>query len=253
MNIKMIAVDLDGTLLRDDKTISEITIEALRKCRDKSIKVVYATARSKSASDLVSSCVLDGYVQMNGAVAFAGDVCVYHKTISTIDIRELLLAADSANIQISVEKADRNFSNFTFPDEWGFLLDHYETTDFNALDIEVEKIWAMPTSEKEIELLKSHLPSGLYLVTTRDDFFTMIMHEGARKSNAVAALAEYWGIEISQVVAFGDDVNDLDMLKHCGIGVAMGNAVDEIKAVADYVCDTNEDDGIAKWIEENVL
>jgi hydroxymethylpyrimidine pyrophosphatase-like HAD family hydrolase len=53
-------------------------------------------------------------------------------------------------------------------------------------------------------------------------------------------------------VAFGDDLNDIDMLNHAGVSVAMGNALDEVKAVADYVCDTNDNDGLAKWLEENV-
>jgi len=79
------------------------------------------------------------------------------------------------------------------------------------------------------------------------------LHEEAGKSKAVAALADHWGISIKDVVAFGDDTNDIDMLRHCGIGVAMGNAIDEVKSAADDICDTNENDGIAKWLEKHVL
>jgi len=254
MDIKMIAVDLDGTLLCDDKTISARTVETLMKCRSHGIRIIYATARGKSAFALVPPDILDGDVQMNGAVAYANDICVYKRDIQTVSVRDMLLAADEAGIQIAVERADWTYANFTFPDEWELIFrENYEVTDFKTLDINAEKIWAMPTSEAQIDLLKAHLPKGLYLVTTRDDSFTMIMHEEARKANAVLALAKHWGISPEQIVAFGDDVNDLDMLEKCGTGVAMGNAVDEVKAVADYVCDTNENDGIAKWIEEHVL
>ena len=65
--------------------------------------------------------------------------------------------------------------------------------------------------------------------------------------------AEYLNIDISQVAAFGDDYGDLDMIAGCGHGVAMGNAAEDVKAAAKYICDTNENDGVAKWLEQNVL
>jgi hypothetical protein len=174
--------------------------------------------------------------------------------MSIDDVRGFLISANRANIQIAVEQSGWTYANFSFPDDWDpVFLSSYEISDFSTLNVEIEKIWALPKSEAEIEVLKSHLPKGLYLVTMRDDYFTMIMHEDASKSNAIAALAEHWGIKSVDVVAFGDDINDIDMLQHCGIGIAMGNAVDEVKAAADYICDTNENDGIAKWIEEYVL
>jgi len=71
MNIQMIAIDLDDTLLCNDKTVSDRTKTTLVKCRDKGIKVIYATARGKSAPILVPIDLFDGFVQMNGAVAFA--------------------------------------------------------------------------------------------------------------------------------------------------------------------------------------
>ena len=254
MNIKMFAVDLDGTLLLDDKTISDRTISTLQKCRDRGIKVVYATARGNSAEHLVDSDLVDGCVRMNGAVAYAGDTPIHKKFMSIDDVRDFLIFANRAGIQIAAEQSGWTYANFSFPADWDpIFLSSYEISDFSSLDIEIEKIWAMPKSEAEIEVLKSHLPNGLYLVTMRDDYFTMIMHEDARKSNAIAALSEHWGIKSTEIAAFGDDINDIDMLKQCGIGIAMGNAVDEVKAVADYICESNENDGIAKWIEETCL
>jgi len=254
MDIRMIAVDLDGTLFRDDKTVSDRTITALKKCRDKGIKVIYATARGHSAEQLVPGDLFDGSVRMNGAAAYTGNKLVYRRLIATVDIKDLLIAANEAEIQISVELDGQNYSNFHFPDEWGpIFLNRNEITDFKTLEIEAEKIWAMPKSEVEIGLLKEHLPKEVKLITTRDDYFTMIIHEEAGKSNAILALAEYWDININAIITFGDDVNDLDMLEYCGIGIAMGNAIDEVKAIADYICDTNENDGIAKWLEEFVV
>jgi len=191
---------------------------------------------------------------MNGAVAYAGDTIVYRKLISITDAKDFLLAANDANIQISVEHEGWNYSNFDFPEEWGpVFMNRNEISDFKTLDIEAEKIWTMPKSEAEIELLKANLPKGLYMITTRDDYFTMMMHEDVKKSNAVTALANHWNIKTSEIAAFGDDVPDIDMMQNYSISVAMGNAIDEIKSIANYICDTNENDGIAKWLEEHVL
>jgi hydroxymethylpyrimidine pyrophosphatase-like HAD family hydrolase len=66
-------------------------------------------------------------------------------------------------------------------------------------------------------------------------------------------LAKIWNIEPSEIAAFGDDLNDIDLLRYAGYGVAMENALDEVKAVADYICDTNDNDGVAKWLEDNML
>jgi len=254
MNIKMIAVDLDGTLFRDDKTVSDRTNGALIKCRDKGIKVVYATARGDSAGRLAPSDLFDGYVRMNGAVAWADDILIHSKCIPTVEARELLLAVDNAGMQIAAEVGGWHYTNFHVPEVWGPEFQNcYEIADFNTLNVMAEKMYTYPRSEAEVELIKKHLPKETYFIITREDNFTMIMHENASKSSAVAALAEHWNIESTEIVAFGDDIIDIDMLQHCGIGVAMGNAIDEVKAVADYVCDTNENDGIAKWIEENVL
>ena len=75
----------------------------------------------------------------------------------------------------------------------------------------------------------------------------------ADKWRGVKALAAHFGIDLKKAAAFGDDYNDADMLRFCGVGVAVANAIDEAKAAADYVCDSNDNDGVAKWLEEHVL
>jgi len=251
MNIKMIAADLDDTLLRDDQTVSDRTVSALEKCRNKGIKVIYATARGQSAQKIVSPDWFDGYVRMSGAVAFAGEIPVYRKIISTVETRDLLLAADKAGISIAAEISGRHYTNFDLSKVWD-AMDNFEISDFKTLDVEAEKMYAITKSETEIELLKSHLPKGLSINTTRY-MFTMILHEEATKAKAVAALADYWDITFAEIAAFGDDTPDMGMLEYSGVGVAMGNATDEVKSAANYVCDTNENDGVVKWIEEFVL
>ncbi|MCL2045457.1 MAG: HAD hydrolase family protein [Oscillospiraceae bacterium] len=75
----------------------------------------------------------------------------------------------------------------------------------------------------------------------------------ATKSKALHEIANFWKIAQTEIVAFGDDINDIDLLAYAGMGVAMGNALNVVKADANYVCGTSDDDGVVKWIEENVL
>jgi hydroxymethylpyrimidine pyrophosphatase-like HAD family hydrolase len=81
----------------------------------------------------------------------------------------------------------------------------------------------------------------------------MIMHKDATKEKAIIYLAEYFGFDLSDIAAFGDDYNDVEMLRVCGIGVGVTNAIEEVRGVADCICDTNESDGVAKLLEERML
>ena len=251
MHIKLIATDLDGTLLRDDKSVSARTIAALAACRKMGIKTVYATARGHSAKMLLPPDLFDGFVRMGGAAAFAAEVELYSRRISTSALRQFMLAVDGAGIRMAAELDAWQYANFDTTQVWPWLT-YSSIADFHTLDIQVEKLYALPMTQTEIDLLERLLPQGLRMVVDRE-MFTSISHIEATKARALAALAAYWGIGRSDIVAFGDDLNDMDMLAYAGVGIAMGNAVADVKATADIVCASNEDDGVAKWLEQNVL
>lgn len=251
MNIKMIVTDLDGTLLREDKTISKRTIYALEKCREKGIKILYATARGNSSKILAPSELFHGFVRLNGATAYIGDSIVYNKLIPIDNVRELLIAADNAGINIAAEFNGIHYANFNVTKKWPWIK-YYKIANFKELDIEAEKLYAIAETPQVIELIKKYLPKDLYLYVSRDNL-AMVMQKEAMKSKAVAVIAEYWSINSSEIVAFGDDTNDLDLLQYCGASVAVANALNEVKDATNYICDTNDNDGVAKWIEENIL
>jgi hydroxymethylpyrimidine pyrophosphatase-like HAD family hydrolase len=81
----------------------------------------------------------------------------------------------------------------------------------------------------------------------------MIMHKEARKSIGISKVASEFNICKNEILVFGDDTNDKDMFLNSGLSVAMSNAIDDIKALADHICDTNDNDGVAKWLDENIL
>ena len=83
--------------------------------------------------------------------------------------------------------------------------------------------------------------------------FYRFANPNAVKWSAIKAVSDFYNIDTNMLVAFGDDMNDLEMLKNCGIGVAVENALDEVKDVTDYICETNNDDGVARWLEKYIL
>ena len=254
MLIKMIVTDLDGTLLKTDKTISEYTKTILRKCRNLGVKVVYATGRGGSAQRVAPSEFFDGKITMNGAVAKVGDDIVYSRLIPYQTARPILLACDERQIRITSEVNGMHYSNFTVTDFWPRLT-NFQVVDFAQHEMDAEKLYSPAPTPEEIAFIERHLPEELWSVMTHDitGNLLQIMHKDATKARAVSELAKLWGISPSEIVAFGDELNDADLLAYAGIGVAMGNALDEIKAAAGYICGTNDNDGVTKWLEENVL
>ncbi len=247
----MIVMDLDGTLLREDKTISEFTVEVLQRCRQKGFKIVYATARGSSARQYVPLEFFDGMVTMNGAVTYVGDQKVDERLLSMDRARGFLLECDRRGLKAAAERNDMHYSNFDVEQEWSYLKGSYEKVDFSKLDIDAEKLYAIVRNDEDVEFLRAKVPAGMYVTISRDNL-AQVMDVEATKVKAIAALTKYWSIEMGQVVAFGDDLNDIDMLKGCGIGVAMGNALDEVKQAADQMCDTNDRDGMAHWLLKNI-
>lgn len=216
--IKMIITDLDGTLLRDDKTVSDRNRLALLRCRELGIKVIFATGRS-CQTKVISKDLFDGYVCCNGAYAYAGETIVYQRTFSNETTRFIVEACTQRGIAAEPRQD--------------------------------EEVCLPVIKPGDAEFVNSILPDNLYLIVLKENY-GQIMHKEATKVKAVEALARHWGIEQFEIVAFGDDLNDIDMLSWVGVGVAMGNAVDEVITASDEVCLNNENDGIAVWIEKNI-
>ena len=250
--IKLIVTDLDETLLRTDKTISVFTKNVLHNCREKGIKVIYATGRGGGRlADFAPTEMFDGRIVMNGAVAYSGEKLIYSRTVKMDLARDLLIACNERGLKTAAQSIEMHYSNFDVTSEWASIK-YFEITDFRHHNINAEKLYAVIQNDSDVEFIKEHIPTGLYLTVSRDKL-AQIMHVEATKMKAIGALADYWGIKNEEIVSFGDDLNDIDMLSGCGTGVAMENALAKVKAVADEICAANDDDGVAKWIEKQVL
>ena len=250
----MIATDLDSTLLRNDKSLSDYTAQVLRQCQARGIKVVAATGRRRlSALQFVDPAMFDAMICTNGAQTHIDDKLVYECTIprkiSTTLLLELHECPDIH--EIFAQSADYYFRTPPLS-EWSYELKGDDVIyDFSQpLDDDILRIFFPSTDHTYAANLMCRYPQlhiklfsdvGVYDITC------------TTKAHAIEALAAHWDIAMSDIVAFGDDFNDVDMLRTCGTGVAVANAIDQARAAADSICDSNENDGVAKWIGEQIF
>lgn len=252
--IKMIVTDLDGTLLRHDKTVSKYTAAIFRRCTHRGIKVVFATARPIRAVKMLNIPILfDGAIYHNGAVVDTGNKNILHFGISPKNTKEIVSEVLNYDVRarICIEINDSIYSNTDASDIWPGIK--IIPTDFNDLPfLSADKIILLTADSQRLETLHKILPENLYFEISENKV-AMIMDRDASKANAIIRLCENFCILPDDVAAFGDDYNDMEMIRYCGAGIAVANAIDEVKSVADFICDTNDHDGVAKWIGENIL
>jgi len=250
----MIVTDLDDTLLRNDKSVSDHTVSVLARCRAAGIKIVFATARSsQSASKYFKSFAPDVFIGYGGALMHAGGEV----------IKRFEIPADVSFRLINECLREPEIINVHAVNERAALMNCVETLDpeashYTYADLTVEngmrylKISLIALNPAVVSRIAENFPSLDVLRYSNENLYRFAAKE-AVKWNAVKAAAEYYAIDTDDVVAFGDDVNDLEMIKNCGAGVAVANAVDAVKLAAKYICGSNERDGVAEWIATNVL
>jgi Cof subfamily protein (haloacid dehalogenase superfamily) len=254
MERKMIVTDLDGTLLKGDKSISELTCKIMKKTRDSGHKFVIATARPlRAANKFLEVLDIDAGIYHNGAL-----INIAGKKIDSFQIENPKAVIDEIsgkypNSNIAVESDDVLYSNFDAERLWPG--NGYVFTETNFTEIEgksADKIIIEVTSYDDMKKYEECLNDDLYIQLSENNI-GMIMKKKATKSNAIKYIADLFDIEMENVIAFGDDYNDIDMLLSCGTGICVKNGVEEVQKNADIICDTNENDGVAKWIECNIL
>jgi Cof subfamily protein (haloacid dehalogenase superfamily) len=249
MDIKMIVTDLDGTLLRSDKTISNYTIDILRKLREEGVKIVFATARSMAyLTDYLSQIEIDGLCFSNGSAVMENGIEIKRCTFEKEDQQAIIsrLKNDKTVYRISAKNAVHSYYNGLSVNDSDVYYDfpHDGSELFSSISFRSSK------PESVLDFLNTL--SGIHYYRVTGEELTDILPKSASKWNAIRFLSEKWHIHTSEIVCFGDDFNDIEMLENCGIGVAVSNALDEVKTVSNYICDSNDEDGVAKWIDGNV-
>lgn len=248
---KLLVLDLDGTLLRDDKTVSMENISALLKFKKKKNKILFATARPPR--DAYKYIPID--LRGNPIICYNG-ACIIDKSKNIvyrqeIDRNDVLKTVDIARKfkynNLCLEINDELFSNFDTSYFFGNCANNI--TELEKLNFaRVFKIIICSKIPINFEILDM-LPQNCNGVITDDGTLCQIMNAKASKWNCIREIIHFLNIPVEDTIAIGDDYNDIEMIANCGIGVAMGNANKQVKDVANYITDTNMNNGIAKFLE----
>lgn len=247
---------MDGTLLRSNKNVSKRNLEAVLRCAAQGVKVIVATARPpRSVRMLLPKPLLEvcSFVYYNGALVvdpatgFEEHLAIERPTTAAIlDYCTSFLPSCG----VSVEARDRWYANKGPIDEDIFQTRHYrpQLCDHEQLkSIDATKL--LITYFEEPEGIRSAFKDQVHLVVTDRGTLIQIMNRQATKASGVTALLRRYGIAAAEAIAFGDDHNDLQLFELPLRKVAMANAVDELKARADHITETNDNDGVARVLE----
>jgi len=274
---RLLAIDVDGTLVNSSDNLTAATRAALRRATAASIHVVLATGRRYSHTlHLVEPLGISvPLVTASGAlVKDPADHRTLHKTV--FDARllcDLLTTLDRAGYDalLNADTFDEGFDFF----QPGMPRENHYLAEYLALNAGCGRVWpefftspppgifagfAMGTREEMLSierLVHASLPGKVTTHVLRSPKYRGFMCElipgGVTKWSAVRRLASAWGIGDERICAVGDDVNDIPMIRAAGLGVAMGNAVPEVKAAADRIAPTHDNDGLAEvvsWLFE---
>ena len=250
MDIKTIILDLDGTVLRSDKSVSNQTISVLKRCRKKGILVAVATARSeKAAARYLDQLKPDAVISNGGALVRLGGLTIYESVMpaGTADALISELTQLPGYVEVTAETSSGYFVSYSTPSYGDYTHSVYHGFS-KPLEQDVYKITVHLSKEDGLnEVVEKYPECGL--VPFSDGVWYRFAGKHATKMNGIHRLADHCGFAISTVAAFGDDYNDEEMIRKCGVGIAMDNAIDSVKAAADHVCESNDNDGVAKWLE----
>lgn len=263
MNYKLVALDLDGTLLDQDKRLTPETIATISKVRELGTEVTLCTGRMFAAAlpyaqELELTLPLITY---NGGLVMKPDnrEILYQRVLPNRHAREIIFRAREQGFSINYYHEDRLLvekitkQNQLYA-EWARVsLELVE--DLAALPYDPLKILLMGDQEKleRFEKECNGLFNGEVYITKSWPTFLEFMHPEATKGRGLKALIEHLGLDKSQVLGIGDSYNDLEMFKSLGLAVAMGNAEEEVKQAADYVTKSNRENGVAEALKKFII
>ena len=259
-----VAIDLDGTLLNSRTELSERNRQALERCLERDIPIIIATSRPARIfnrifpQNLAQKC---SFILMNGALAKGNPPLTGYikENLPYKTLRGIIDCAlkEDSHVRITLEIEGYEFGTNWYADP-ATLWQRNSATPEMVLTLEE----ALKRNPCKIALGNTDVPKmEKYLTQQFGDCVSIIAAylvnpilnittKNATKPSAIRKLLEPLGISLSEVLAFGDDTPDIDMLKECGVSVAMANAFPEVKAVCKYQTASNDEDGVALVLEK---
>lgn len=256
--IKLIVLDCDGTLLNSSKQISEKTYTVLKQAIDKNYKIMIASGRPfYRVQSIIHNLGIeesDQYtISYNGALVTnnTGDKKVVSYTFPKFQIDELIKIGQMLDVRIFLYSDNQVFSDI---DDFNYRTKNpdanFVVMDFNTIDYDLTPIYKVSfvIVPKYLKKVQSKLPVYLYSkfdVSLCDTDTILFGQKAATKANALSSVVTLIGVSRNEIIAFGDQENDISMLEFSEIGVAMGNSTELVKSFSNYTTGTNDQDGIA--------
>lgn len=272
--MKFIFFDIDGTLLDNDMGILPSTVEAMEKARANGHKLFINTGRSYAELGTgFEKFKFDGIVCAAGSYIKIGEKIIFDKIIPEDKVEMLVEILEDLEIEYGLEGIE--YTYFTEPVYQGFrervykaiegILDtkpngfepyHFmlqpafvrRVDDYLEEKTTIQKLLIYSKDIESNKELSRRIPDDYYLIIYNS--FAELINKGINKATGIDRVMEYYGADMKDSIAIGDSLNDLDMLKEAGIGIAMGNAPDQVKSHADLVAPHIKEDGIYKILEE---
>ena len=263
---KAVFLDMDGTLLRSDHSISDETIQTIRALTARGIQVVLVSARPINA--VLPTFRKIGLPEQTPVITLNGSYIVQ----SDQPILDVRIDLDTtAQVTLDVRPFKATIAYYLQREWYSEVKDGWTDHEQKIMDVPIvvepigrlidewsgrgtgpNKMMVMSEPENIARIQQSlrSLYNGRLNIYPSKTTYLEVMDSRGSKSNAVRFVSERMGLASGEIVAIGDNYNDIEMIQYAGLGVAMGNAPDDIKAKADDVTDTNNNDGVRKALEE---
>lgn len=273
-DVTMVVADLDGTLLHDGKTfedrfLTQRSIDSINRMHDAGIKFVVETARPVSTGySFVQKLPVDAVAYLNGALLDFNPVSSDYDMLTSPTLPKdghlqkigfsskracevcKYLLEELPGMEVGIVMDDVRYTNFDVTKYWKTQTWRY--TDFDDVpDGTADKLILFP-NEEQWKRVGQLIPDD-FDVHISEGSLWMLMNPQANKEHALSILADRMLTPLSRTVSFGDDLVDIAMLRESGRGVAVANANPDVLKIADEICPSNNDDGVAQWVENNLL
>lgn len=264
---KLVCIDVDGTLINSNKEIPQENIKALKKACESGVTIAIASGRSPwSVKELLKTIGIEGYgVCLNGSYVIHDNIEISKTAINDDRVNEILNIVSKYNVRTFFSTTKFNITNkIPLGTNLNSVTNQKENivcNDLNGLREELNKfsglILKVSIMEEDLKIYKKlreeFEKTNLFQVEQSDINYLDINTRGINKFIGVKKLAEHLNLDLSQVICIGDNENDIDMIKNCGLGIAMANSCKKLIDICDTVTLSNDDCGVARAIYDYVI
>ena len=255
-SVSIVFFDIDGTLLdHETMRISDNTLETLKRLQANGLKICIATGRPTVTLPKIQGISFDAYLTFNGSYCFTDSGVIFNNPISNDDVEKIIDNASRLGRPVAVASKERLAANGMDKDleeYYGFAdIELKVAEDFDA--VRRTEIYQMMMGCRELDhesILNG--VSGVKITAWWDRAVDIIPSDGG-KGVGIQKILDYFNLDKSEAMAFGDGNNDIEMFKNVGYGIAMGNASMQLKAIAYDICGSVSNDGIYHYCLEQGL